>query len=182
MKKIRGEYSDEFIEKITEQFLSSMGEPDRVSRIRAEIVQVRAENYDAIFLEMLFALKNVMHEDAVRGVQMLLETTELDDILNKCHDEERRLADLIINYLEKKPSVVAKAGGDGRAAKFKRLEAETISLYKAGTWASVPDAALTITPIIVKMSSRGNGDLKPSTTKPLEWIRAHVKSEKDSPS
>jgi hypothetical protein len=73
---------------------------------------------------------------------------------------------------------IASKGGQGRAAKLDRLEAETIRLYTTGTWKSVPEAALAITPIIVEMSKDGKGDLFASTTKPLEWIRAYNKAQK----
>lgn len=77
---------------------------------------------------------------------------------------------------------IATTGGAGRAAKFRPLEEETIRLYLAKEWKSVPDAALEITPIIVAMSKRGNGDLVDATTKPLEWIRAYNRAKKSNPS
>ena len=73
---------------------------------------------------------------------------------------------------------IAKTGGAGRAAKFKPLEDETIRLYLAKKWKSVPDAAFEITPIIVAMSKGGKGDLVKATTKPLEWIRSYNKTNK----
>jgi hypothetical protein len=84
----------------------------------------------------------------------------------------------IITSLEQRPSKIAKNAGDARGAKFKLLEDETIRLYKAGKWDSVPLAAEEITPKIVTMSKKGRGDLRPSTTKPLEWIRAYNKKKK----
>lgn len=72
----------------------------------------------------------------------------------------------------------ARLGGLGRTAKLEALEVETIRLYKAGTWRSAPLAAENITPLIVEMSKNGNGDLLPSTGKPLAWIRAHIKATK----
>lgn len=75
---------------------------------------------------------------------------------------------------------IAMAGGAARTAIFKLLEDETIRLYLAKKWKSVPDAALEITPLIVEMSKRGNGDLVKSTTKPLEWIRAYNNAQKKS--
>lgn len=77
---------------------------------------------------------------------------------------------------------IAEAGGNGRALKFKSLQAATIELYKAGNWPSIPLAALEITPKIIALSKKGNGELVPTTTKPIQWIRAYVKSQKGSPS
>lgn len=69
----------------------------------------------------------------------------------------------------------ARKGGLGKRAKLDMLEAETLRRYKAGKWKSASAAAIEITPDIVAMSRVGNGIyLQPSTTKPLEWIRAHV--------
>lgn len=75
-------------------------------------------------------------------------------------------------------SEIARKGGLGKKPKLDRLEAETIRLYELGKWGSAPKAALEITPQIVKISTGGNGDLLPSTTKPLEWIRAYEKRKK----
>jgi hypothetical protein len=75
---------------------------------------------------------------------------------------------------------IARSGGAGRAEKFKALESATIKLYQAGKWASAPLAAQEIAPQIVALSSHGNGDLLPSTTRPLQWIRAHIKSLKSN--
>ena len=41
MKKIRGNYPDEFINKITESFLSALGVTGLAERTKAEIVKVR---------------------------------------------------------------------------------------------------------------------------------------------
>lgn len=75
-----------------------------------------------------------------------------------------------------KSTIRAQLGGLTRATKFKRLEEETIRLYLEGKWKSDPLAAEEITPKIVLMSKDGNGDLLPSTTKPLQWIRKYKKS------
>lgn len=72
----------------------------------------------------------------------------------------------------------AKKGGDARANLFDKLEEETIRLYVEGNWKSAPEAALEITPLIVQMLKNGNGDLAPTTTKPLAWIRAYKRQEK----
>lgn len=79
---------------------------------------------------------------------------------------------------KKKSQSIAKIGGDTRSSKFKKLQSETIRLYKLGTWKSVPIAAQEITPSIVEFSKKGNGDLLPSTKKPLEWIREYERAKK----
>ena len=60
---------------------------------------------------------------------------------------------------------------------MKKLEEETIRLYKSGSWRSAPLAAQEITPKVVEHSKGGRGELMQSTTKPLEWIRAYVKAQ-----
>jgi hypothetical protein len=74
----------------------------------------------------------------------------------------------------------AASGGEGRARKFKHLKDETIRLFLSQEWKSAPIAAQSITPQIVALSKNGRGDLLPSTTKPLEWIRAHKKMQKSN--
>jgi hypothetical protein len=73
---------------------------------------------------------------------------------------------------------VAASGGAGKSAKLEALKAETISKYKAGKWDSVPLAAQAIAPEIVELSKKNGPALLPTTTKPLEWIRAYRKTLK----
>ncbi|SDE53873.1 hypothetical protein SAMN05428966_10916 [Massilia sp. PDC64] len=72
-----------------------------------------------------------------------------------------------------KAQEIARRGPEVRKAKMELLKAETIKLFEQRKWKSVPAAAHDITPVIVALSKNGNGDLLPTTTKPLEWIRAH---------
>jgi len=181
MKKVRDNYSDEFINKITEEFLSGGMAKYDVDRVREKIKKLRQENHCALFLEMHFAVISILLEDSIEASKRLMASMELDELVTDCHVEEARLLNLIIGYLDGKPVELAKSGGAGRSAKFKMLEAETIRLYELGKWKSVPIAAQEITPKIVALSKNGNGDLLPSTTKPLEWIRAFKKSQKSNP-
>lgn len=73
---------------------------------------------------------------------------------------------------------IARTGGAGRSVKLKILQAETIRLYEAGKWDSTPLAAQEIAPAIVALSAKEGPKLMPSTTKPLEWIRSHLKSKR----
>ena len=196
MRKIRAEYSTEFIEKITESFLSDLGDADRISRVRAELVRVREKNHDALFLEMSFALKNVIHQESLEASRKLIEVIDLDDAIKALFDEELRLANILLAYSESKPSEIAKSGGDGRAEKLKVLENETIRLYKiklehreskgspnmTRKRTSIPLDAQEITPLIVKLSTKNGVNLLPTTTRPLAWLRAFVKSQKSSAS
>lgn len=180
MKKVRGNYSDEFINKLTEEFLSGGMANYDVDRVREKIKKLRQENHCAIFLEMQFAVVSILLEDSIEASKKLRASMELDELVINCHVEEARLLDSIIEYLDKKPVELAKSGGAGRSAKFKILEAETVRLYELGNWKSVPIAAQEITPKIIALSKNGNGDLLSSTTKPLEWIRAFRKSKKSN--
>lgn len=183
MQKVRSEYSEEFIEKITEEFLSGgLVTADRVERVRNEIAKVRERNHNAIFLEMLYALRNISFEDSLTANKMLMEVVDMNDLVEQCFQKELELSDVIIKYLDSKPKAVARAGGEGRAAKFASLKAETIKLFNEGSWKSLPDAALEITPKIVAYSKPNNGNLLPTTTKPLEWLREYAKAEKSKSS
>lgn len=179
------EYSDEFVKTITEDFILKVVHPDHAESVRVEAARLREKKHDALFLELDLARTKVYLEKAKVDIRTLVKMIEVLDLLEEKHselvnmafDEELRLNKLIINYWERKPKVVAKAGGDGRAEKFKALEIETIKLYQEGSWATVPLAAQEITPKIVAMSERA---LAPTTNKPLEWIRAYRKSLKST--
>lgn len=74
------------------------------------------------------------------------------------------------------------AGGASRSSKLKALEEATIKMYTEGQWDSVPLAAQEITPKIVALSKKNGPNLLPTTTKPIEWIRAYKKTIKSNPS
>ena len=106
----------------------------------------------------------------------------LNDLLVVCRlqVESERTDDATAGHHEerRKASEKAKKGGDGKAAKYEALEAETIRLYLEGNWSSVPVASLEITPKIVALSKTLGVNLFASSTKPLEWIRAYKKAKK----
>lgn len=89
-----------------------------------------------------------------------------------------KVVEVIESAQQYKAQEIARRGPRVRKAKMDVLEAETIRRYEQGTWKSLPAAAHEITPLIVAFSKNGNGDLLPSTTKPLEWIRAHKRAPK----
>lgn len=175
-------YSKEFLDKVTEDFLSGpLSQYDR-QRIRKKITEIRKADHCPIFLEMLHAVYLVQLEDALTCIAAYGELSKFDDLIGECRDEEDKLSDLYLNALHDRPSRIAKTGGDARSALFKKLEIETIRLYKTGTWTSLPSAALEITPKIVALSKNGNGDLVETTNKPLQWLRKYAKSQRSKPS
>jgi hypothetical protein len=117
--------------------------------------------------------------------RVALASKALEIALGGDFNSDTFAVDLLLEELatmKEKVHARALSGAAIRAAKFKILETETIRLYEAGKWESAPAAALEITPKIVAMSKNGNGDLMATTTKPLEWIRAHNKRKKSNPS
>lgn len=185
MKKVRDGYSVEFIDRLTEEFISGGMAHGNEERVRAEILKVRAKNHSALFLEMHFAVKNIQLEDAMTAIRMSTKVMEDDDISIALYQKDADLADEMLAYHEGRSVAVAKSGGDGRAAKFDRDKAETIRLYEigkaAGKWQTgrhhVPDAALEITPQIVSFS-KGRGNLVATTTMPKTWIKEHIKAQR----
>tara|TARA_R110001599_G_scaffold159052_2_gene346201 strand:- start:11041 stop:11517 length:477 start_codon:yes stop_codon:yes gene_type:complete len=107
-----------------------------------------------------------------------LSSAQRDAFLDGC-----KLASetLLPAWEKQKAKKLATKAGKGRALKYESCEKETIRLYLAGNWKSAPDAALDITPQIVKFSKKEKADLLPSTIKPLEWIRKYNKTQKSSP-
>ncbi|WP_426113695.1 hypothetical protein [Massilia sp. PWRC2] len=184
MDKLRGRFSAEFLNDLTERIITGLGGGVE-ERFRVEIAKVRAANHDPIFMEILMARKNMLLDDAIRHIGKMVEVSEADDGEIDRLKAGVRLLDQLLEYHDEKSSAVAKSGGDGRAAKIKALEDETIRLYKLGpdgdAWPTgkshAPTAALEITPKVVAFS-KGRGNLLRTTTKPLEWIRAHLKAVK----
>ena len=164
----------------------ALGKKDR---IRNEIKKIREKNHDAIFLEMYFAVRNILLEDAFTAVRMSHEAMQNDELIIDLYEADASLADKMLAYHEGKTSLIAQLGGKGRAAKYDEDKAETIRLYEAGKVAGkwetgrhhVPDAALEITPQIVAFS-RGKGNLVATTTMPKSWIKEHLKRCESSPS
>jgi len=187
MRRVRDQYSEEFINKLTDDFLLGPMAIGKEARIRSEILKVREKNYSALFLEMYFAVKTVLLEDAIVALKISNNAMEFDELIIGAFEAETRLTDNIISFYEERPSQIAKSGGKGRAAKFDDARAETIRLYEqgkaAGKWQTgrhhVPDAALEITPQIVAFS-KGKSNLLPTTDMPKKWIRAYLKHGKNS--
>jgi hypothetical protein len=184
MDTIREKYTVELINKLTDEFLSTL-EGDHAERVRVELKKIREHNYDPLFLEMYFAMIKVNYEDAVGVIAKSIEADEqlakLDSEMQGINDARMAKTGKMITYLTRLPSERAKKGGDAKSARLRPAEAQTIKLYKLGTWKSAALAAAELTPQIVAYSRNGKGDLSPSTTKPLEWIRAYLRSQKSSP-
>jgi hypothetical protein len=182
VKKIRANYSDESLQAFTADFLNGgIVSPGNVERVREKIRIVREENYDALFLEMMHAVILITLEDALEGFKKYENCLEISDQRIELADQmvlignrHIALAEQQITSSEEKTKDDRRKGGKGRSIKLKRSEIETIRLYKLGTWDSIPLAATELTPIVVKFSKNGNGNLSPSTTKPLKWIRNYV--------
>ena len=135
--------------------------------------------------------KIVKYDDFISGHAQAATLSSLDSIQAEI-DRHQKSADVlsetitvlsvklevqrrIIADLKGRPSKVARSGGHGKAAKFKALEAETLRIFNQGKWASATAAAFEITPQIVALSRKGNGDLSPTTLKPLQWIRKEIR-------
>jgi hypothetical protein len=163
-----------------------------------KIEELRNINYSQEHLLKLLAVHIAMYEETRKLNEELWEVNRKNslDFDNVRLDVARQNAERQIQFdeivkirrtvlsnaflagIKKAKTTQAKKGGDGKSAKLKRLEVETIRMYEAGTWDSAPKAALEITPTIVKISRGGNGDLSPTTTKPLQWIRAFIRQTK----
>jgi hypothetical protein len=130
-----------------------------------------------ILLMLDFSISEIKKDGFTKEIVNRLLKANKFLVLSNASDERIRSAQSERN--EKK--FRAKSGGDAKAAKFKTLEDETVRMYLSGTEKSAPAAALIITPQIVAMSKYGNGDLYPTTSKPLEWIRAYIKAQKSNP-
>jgi hypothetical protein len=177
MKINTDEAFDEFIEKITDDMLSKVKHLCNLEDVKRELEIIRQAKRSVHLLEIKFAINKVLLEKAIETVNQLVKIAEMDDAYITCLEHEADLSDTMIDHFEKKPKKLAQSGGEGRAAKFAILEEKTIMLYEAGIddWDSIPDAATKITPEIVALSKNGNGDLLPSTIKPLQWIRKYVR-------
>jgi len=146
----------------------------------------RAENFDLIHekLESENGIHEIFNSDDTKNLSTSAIIKILDEIENNSKENSPAAKSIkkaiSMSNLEHKnrSKNIAKKGGDARSSKFQLLQSETIKLYKMGTWKSVPIAAQEITPKIVALSKDSNGDLLPSTTKPLEWIREHKKLTK----
>lgn len=92
----------------------------------------------------------------------------------------------MVHMLLEQRQTTAESGGRGRSAKLSELENETLRLYAEGMdkWPvgkrHATGAALAITPLVVAFSKGKGTELMPETQKPLEWIRAHIKLNKEA--
>lgn len=78
MDKLRGRFSTEFLNDLTERIVTGLGGGVE-DRFRAEIAKVRAANHDPISMEILMARKNMLLDDAIQHIGKMVEVSEADD-------------------------------------------------------------------------------------------------------
>lgn len=168
--------------------------------LQEKIKDIESQKYERSELILELAKARVFQERDSQFIEWVLTDTTLSDVsatlatsheeLMASHSQWRDIADgqfSLIDSLRRKPKEISNKGGAATAAKYAPLIAETERLYELGLkgsgWKSAPDAALKITPKIVALSKIGTSrhapvNLLDSTTKPLEWIRKHIKKSK----
>jgi hypothetical protein len=112
MGKIRGDYDVAFVEKITENFVNGLGDFHHTDGLREKIREVRARNHDAMFVELLLAVRELQLNEYAEVLRRSVEAMHLGDVAAVLHEAESLLADKMIAYLEEKPKRIAKKGGD----------------------------------------------------------------------
>lgn len=178
---------DESIDRIIWQFFVIIPQED-VAIVKEEFDAIRKNKYLTVWLELMLAKSRIDFKKFSRLYRELeAMDARADALMTKATNLKQDVANRILeqlvqqmNHLIQKPKDIARKGGLGRAAKYDRLREATIRLYESKTWKNAVTAALAITPQIVEMSRNGNGDLAPTTTKPLAWIREYIRMKKTS--
>ncbi len=186
-QELNNELDDEFIDKITAPFFEILHEED-VEKVKEEFHAIHNRKHDPLILELMLAKSQVDLKTTFQHWEQFISSNEQVDLLmieatKLEHDGTDKILEHLIQKVEKltqKPKDIARKGGLGRAAKYDRLKEETIRLYENQTWKNAATAALAITPQIVEMSRNGNGDLAPTTSKPLAWIREYIRMKTTS--
>ena len=152
-----------YIDMVKEGYSAMAPQPQRPGQVMGICILLLL---DRILSKIkLFGFDKARANDLLAVCRLQLESERNDDAAIDHQSARMRAAE------------IARSGGEGRAAKYKALEAETIRLYLEKKW-SAPEAAREITPQIVALSKNGGGDLAPTTQKPLEWIRAYIRGQK----
>jgi hypothetical protein len=113
MNEIRGEYGDDFIQKITSDFVNAFkSEIIYEDGLLEKISSVRSENHDPLFAEMLLALWMVFVDQSRKALLLHREAMDIDEVRFDLHEAEHILTDKIIAYLEDKPKQNAKKGAE----------------------------------------------------------------------
>jgi hypothetical protein len=108
MKKVRANYSEDFIKLITDEFLAISQEKFDVIRLREKIKSVRKENIDSLILEMKFAKLLLTYEDAIVGIKKMAAVMDISEAIQILADEEIRLMELQLVYSKEGPSAIAR--------------------------------------------------------------------------
>ena len=179
-------FDKEFVEHFFPQFFAELP-AENYEKVTKRFRAIRQRKLSAPALELLLAKSWVNFQNALELIRQLQGKDNLADSIIEANDLENDVTDQVlklilqqVSHLIQKPKDIARKGGLGRAAKYDRLREETIRLYESQTWKNAATAALAITPQIVEMSRNGNGDLAPTTTKPLAWIREYIRMKKTS--
>lgn len=198
MDEISDSTSDGYTSEITEEFLLELSVNFDRNLAREKLEKMPPNLVPTSILDIRFMALVIDH--VVREA-FLLDVSPSDapkrvfsDLKEKALMSKVGISQIMVQHLLQKPRDVAKSGGMGRAAKLKVVEEETIRLYKArieqrnsrttppkgGKREGVPQIAHEITPLIVEFSRQNGTNLLSTTIKPLEWIRAYVKTAKSN--
>lgn len=179
-------FDQEFVEHFVPQFFAELP-PENCKKVTKRFMAIRQRKLSAPALELLLAKAWVNFQNALELICQLHKSDNPIDSTSEAYNLEDDVTDQVleqllqqVNLLLQKPKEIARKGGLGRAAKYDRLREQTIRLYERQTWKNAATAALAITPQIVEMSRNGNGDLAPTTSKPLAWIREYIRMKKTS--
>ena len=185
MEDIRSDLGEDFIEQITNDFITSKtSEADLYGftpdKLRAKIDKIRSENYLAIHLELElsyvflifdFLKKHLGNAEKVRDMYR-----EIDEMQQSIIEDTTKM----LESYEKKSKAIAKKGGQAKAVKTEKCRREFLRLVDERkppfdkSKVGLAEAVLELKPLIVKYAKENQSSvITASTNLPVKWLNQH---------
>ncbi|MFZ6754511.1 hypothetical protein ACO0KY_14160 [Undibacterium sp. Dicai25W] len=185
MDDIRSDLGDEFIEKITEEFIENMTRTTmlpsmKAEHLRAKIKEVRGKNHDPIFLELTLSCSELFIGTLKDYIKKLENIIDIDENIQDLWDAEVSLQDKMLDYLKGKSKENAKKGGQAKAIKTEKCRNEFLRLVDERkppfdkSKVGLAEAVLELKPLIVKYAKENQSSvITASTNLPVKWLNQH---------
>ena len=185
MEDIRSDLGEDFIEQITNDFITSKTSEANLygftpDKLRAKIDKIRSENYLAIHLELElsyvflifdFLKKHLGNAEKVRDMYR-----EIDEMQQSIIEDTTKM----LESYEKKSKAIAKKGGQAKAVKTEKCRREFLRLVDERkppfdkSKVGLAEAVLELKPLIVKYAKENQSSvITASTNLPVKWLNQH---------
>ncbi|MFM0451690.1 hypothetical protein PQR21_14985 [Paraburkholderia nemoris] len=147
MNDIREGYGAEFIDYLTNEFAKPLDDRSDLftkNDFLDELRKVRENNYEPLYLEMIFALHNVFISGFRKGLGLYQSAIEITEVELEIYEKHVDIQDGMIKYLERQPTENAKKAKEAQDSKLDPVREYAWKLANEKPYPSRRQAVLSI--------------------------------------